>query len=366
MLAGAMTAAADIPSDLWEYTTGTTEDEDIFFSFKEVELLIPADWAGRCGLSVDEDKVTFYHLDSHEAWEKEGNAYGGNLFTLVYSQNYDFMNTEPNYFVIGSGEEGIYYIALPSDVRGYTKDEAIMSEWTQLCDDLQWIKENAYVTHPGEGIVTAENISSSVGNLTEDGYILPDSSTRLIAASELHGMNANQLQMAINEIYARHNRRFVTPDIQAYFDAQSWYSGTIEASRFDPATLSQTEWSNISTMLSCMNQSPSGQTVSGTVNVSGPASPHSQILDGGADIQILSGSDAAPQAPIVSTSAAPAANVRYTTAGVNMRSQAVSGSTIIAVVMENVGVTVTGDTVNGWVPVSAGGYSGYIYQDYLK
>lgn len=178
-------------------------------------------------------------------------------------------------------------------------------------------------------------------------------------------MNADQLQMAINEIYARHNRRFVTPSIQAYFDAQSWYSGTVDASSFDAASLSQTEWANISLMLSCMNQLSNGQTVSGN-NISVPASPDVQILDGGANIQIVSESDASPNVPVISASAAPAANVRYTTAGVNIRSQAVSGSEIVAVVMENVGVTVTGSTVNGWIPVNAGGYSGYIYQDYLK
>ena len=166
--------------------------------------------------------------------------------------------------------------------------------------------------------------------------------------------------MAINEIYARNHRRFDTPSIQSYFDSKTWYSGTVDPANFDPASMSQTEWTNISLMLSLMSGSASGTSAASAVDTTDSQSSV-QIISGGSDVQIL---DDTPAAPIISTSST-GANVRYTTAGVNMRAQAVSGSTIVAVVMEGVGVTVTGQTVNGWVPVSCSGYSGYIYQDYL-
>ena len=60
-------AMAELPEDLWEYTTATDENGNIVFDFKEIEVTVPADWAGRCGMSVSDDRVTFYHMASREA-----------------------------------------------------------------------------------------------------------------------------------------------------------------------------------------------------------------------------------------------------------------------------------------------------------
>ena len=52
--------------------------------------------------------------------------------------------------------------------------------------------------------------------------------------------------IAMNEIYARHHRKFDSADLQIYFDKKSWYSGTIEPSDFDEKNeLSQIEKKNI-------------------------------------------------------------------------------------------------------------------------
>ena len=64
-------------------------------------------------------------------------------------------------------------------------------------------------------------------------YILPDSNSRLYTREELSGLDDNTLQLAINEIYARHGRKFNTESMQAYFDGKSWYSGTVDPEVFD-------------------------------------------------------------------------------------------------------------------------------------
>ena len=46
-------------------------------------------------------------------------------------------------------------------------------------------------------------------------------------------MDNYTLQMAINEIYARHGRKFKTDSIREYFEGKSWYTGTIEPEAFD-------------------------------------------------------------------------------------------------------------------------------------
>jgi outer membrane biosynthesis protein TonB len=72
---------------------------------------------------------------------------------------------------------------------------------------------------------------SGASNSSE--YILPDSNSRLYTREELSGLDDNTLQLAINEIYARHGRKFNTESMQAYFDGKSWYSGTVDPEVFD-------------------------------------------------------------------------------------------------------------------------------------
>lgn len=89
--------------------------------------------------------------------------------------------------------------------------------------------------------------SSSSGH-----YVLEGSDSRLIRKSELSGMDEQELTLALNEIYARHGRRFNSAELQKYFDAQSWYHGTISPDRFDDNVLTETEEANVRTILSVM------------------------------------------------------------------------------------------------------------------
>ena len=76
-------------------------------------------------------------------------------------------------------------------------------------------------------------------------YILPESSDRLLDASELYGMDAATLRLARNEIYARHGRIFASEDLNAYFRTKSWYNGTIPAASFDESVISRIERVNL-------------------------------------------------------------------------------------------------------------------------
>lgn len=89
-----------------------------------------------------------------------------------------------------------------------------------------------------EGIEALENKEQADQENEEtkalDGsYILADSNSRLYSREELERMDNYTLQMAINEIYARHGRKFKTDSIREYFEGKSWYRGTIEPEAFD-------------------------------------------------------------------------------------------------------------------------------------
>ena len=254
-----MTLSTGATEDLWSYELAADGAGDQVYQFRDVELTIPADWDGKYGLEVDEDAnfpygtVSVYHKASQEALSAEYGQEnsGGYLFTLTCSDDYDFMDVLPSYRVIGETDGYVYYVSLPTDVQGYMEDDAIWAEWLQLSGDTDWVVSNITVTNPGEGVVDMDQVSQ---NASDADYILPNSSTKRLSESELSGMSADELQMAINEIYARHHRKFVTKSIQQYFDGKGWYSGTIAAEKFDVTVLNQYENENIALMLRCMSK----------------------------------------------------------------------------------------------------------------
>lgn len=64
-------------------------------------------------------------------------------------------------------------------------------------------------------------------------YYFPDSDSRYLTDEELSGYSSSDLELAKNEIYARHGRQFVTERIAEYFNSKSWYQGTIAPETFD-------------------------------------------------------------------------------------------------------------------------------------
>ena len=81
---------------------------------------------------------------------------------------------------------------------------------------------------------------------TDDSeYILPNSDSEYVSTDEIDELSARDKRLAINEIYARHGRKFDNAEIREYFESQSWYDGTIDAEDFDESVLNKYEQANI-------------------------------------------------------------------------------------------------------------------------
>lgn len=74
--------------------------------------------------------------------------------------------------------------------------------------------------------------------------ILPESDSRLLTQNDVDGLTLQEINYAKNEIYARHGRKFASKELQNYFDAQSWYHGTVNAADFSESVLSDVEKKN--------------------------------------------------------------------------------------------------------------------------
>lgn len=236
------------PGDFAEYTD---EDGCIVYDFQEVELKIPAHWSGKYDLDFVDGGLDFYHVASREAIQEAGwgDDKGGRLFSLRFSEDTEFEEYLPAYETIGDGEDGTYYLDFPTDVRGYMDDEEIGGEWLDMAGDLDWITYHA---------VMKDFAANVTGSVSCGDYILPDSDQRYLEKGELVHMNVRQMQMAINEIYARHGRRFRTPEIRDYFVSKLWYDGTIAPQEFDEAVFNSYENENIALIKECMVNPPLG------------------------------------------------------------------------------------------------------------
>lgn len=78
-----------------------------------------------------------------------------------------------------------------------------------------------------------------------DEYLIANIDSAYISLDSLRQMSDRELILARNEVFARHGRRFNTAWIQEYFDAQSWYQGTIAPDAFDDSVLNEFEHNNL-------------------------------------------------------------------------------------------------------------------------
>ena len=115
--------------------------------------------------------------------------------------------------------------------------------------------DNPPTTSPSSTSPSTPKKSDKNSSAQKNGdYILNGSDSRYISANEVRMLSENKMTLALNEIYARHGRQFVTPEIQAYFNSKSWYHGTIPAANFDEGSLSTIERANVNTIVSVMQE----------------------------------------------------------------------------------------------------------------
>lgn len=120
-------------------------------------------------------------------------------------------------------------------------------------------KDYVFSQSPSSGAFMSDNqivtVYISRGGLpVSTDYILPYSDIEYISESELVGMDKRTSELALNEIYARHGRKFNDSSIQSYFNEKSWYDGFIEPEDFSDSVFNKYETKNIATIDSYMKK----------------------------------------------------------------------------------------------------------------
>lgn len=88
-------------------------------------------------------------------------------------------------------------------------------------------------TEPTQETTEPTTVEKAQNKPSSNYYILPNSSTENLNKSQVKALSNNELNLAINEVYARNGRIFSTASIAEYFNSQSWYQPKYSAAEFD-------------------------------------------------------------------------------------------------------------------------------------
>ncbi len=69
--------------------------------------------------------------------------------------------------------------------------------------------------------------------VTDSDYIFPNSDSEYLTKSDIKGMSKSEINLAKNELYARHGRKFKSKELQDYFDSKDWYEGIYTPKQWD-------------------------------------------------------------------------------------------------------------------------------------
>lgn len=143
-LAVTMAVAGFAEAALGSYVEQKLDNGNIVVCFGEVEVTLPVAWTDKYDIYPHDTYALFCHRDSCRLWAEQGVAESGVLFSLNVSQDKDYTNL-PSYMDIGTGAQGNYYMAFPTDVQAYVEDEAVAAEYEEMWGDVDFVKENVRV-----------------------------------------------------------------------------------------------------------------------------------------------------------------------------------------------------------------------------
>ena len=76
-------------------------------------------------------------------------------------------------------------------------------------------------------------------------YFFPDGNARYLTSAEVNQLSLQAVCFAKNEFYARHGRQFKSQELRDFFNARSWYQGTIAPESFSDSVFNAYEQANI-------------------------------------------------------------------------------------------------------------------------
>ncbi len=167
-----------------------------------------------------------------------GYSYGKKLleqagFTVEIS-DYEYSYDYPEGYIISQTPEGDTSASTGTVVKLVISSGQIQRETEAPATQAQQ-SSNSQNNSSGNSNSQSSNAQSSSNTNTNNngGFIFPNSDSSYLSNAQVSALSDNDLQLAINEIYARRGRIFKDASLNAYYNSQSWYEGKYTAEEFE-------------------------------------------------------------------------------------------------------------------------------------
>lgn len=162
-----------------------------------------------------------------------GYSYGKKLleqagFTVEIS-DYEYSYDYPEGYIISQTPEGDTSASTGTVVKLVISSGQIQRETEAPATQAQ---QSSNSQSSASGNSNAQS-SSNTNTHNNGGFIFPNSDSSYLSNAQVSALSDDDLQLAINEIYARRGRIFKDASLNAYFNSQSWYEGKYTPEEFE-------------------------------------------------------------------------------------------------------------------------------------
>ena len=162
-----------------------------------------------------------------------GYSYGKKLleqagFTVEIS-DYEYSYDYPEGYIISQTPEGDTSASTGTVVKLVISSGQIQRETEAPATQAQ---QSSNSQNSSSGNSNSQS-SSNTNTNNNSGFIFPNSDSSYLSNAQVSALSDDDLQLAINEIYARRGRIFKDASLNAYFNSQSWYEGKYTAEEFE-------------------------------------------------------------------------------------------------------------------------------------
>lgn len=162
-----------------------------------------------------------------------GYSYGKKLleqagFTVEIS-DYEYSYDYPEGYIISQTPEGDTSASTGTVVKLVISSGQIQRETEAPATQAQH-SSNSQNSSSGN---SNSQSSSNTNTNNNGGFIFPNSDSSYLSNAQVSALSDDDLQLAINEIYARRGRIFKDASLNAYFNSQSWYEGKYTPEEFE-------------------------------------------------------------------------------------------------------------------------------------
>lgn len=199
----------------------------------------------------DEDNAMIYIKYHAKNIGKNTEVVGQSDFT-IYADDYGVSNTTMIDTPYGSTSDNVE-LASGKMANGIffakVDTEEVARLEVKVCDQKTYVLQHRKVSSVQKNYNNVTTMEDSNSSNEDNTYILPNSDSEYIGSADIDSLSEEEKRLAINEIYARHGRKFNKKDIREYFESKNWYNGTIEPKDFDEGVLNKYEKANIKTLV---------------------------------------------------------------------------------------------------------------------